>query len=71
VSFQAGDQVEVLDAIRGVWIPAVVVMRWRCVRVEGDDWRLFLEYGCDGMDGDSPFHGRWTEAYVRRRTEAA
>ena len=69
MSFESGDPVEVLDTIRGVWLPAIVVLRWRCVRL--DDGRPFSEYDCDGADTQGAFHGRWTESYVRPRSEAA
>jgi hypothetical protein len=75
MKFETGDQVEILDSIRGVWIPAHIVRRWSCVRVEPhfrvEDGEGFFEYDCDGMDDVGPFHGRFTESYVRPRTVTA
>lgn len=67
--FEQGAPVEVFDVKREIWIPAVVIRRWREQAIEGG--RAVGDptdaYDVEGTDDEGPFNGRWEGKYVRGR----
>lgn len=69
MAFERGELVEVFDIKREIWLPAVVMMRWReqiIYRGAAEGGPTF-SYEVEGTDDDGPFSGRWESKHVRAR----
>ena len=61
--FKRGDQVEVLDDSRNVWLPATVFLSW--AEADLTTGARSYSYDVDGADDLGQFHGRFASDHVR------
>jgi hypothetical protein len=62
--FQRGDDVEVLDTIRNIWMPAKFVLRWVEVDIPSGERRV--AYEVEGLDAFGSFHGKFDSQHIRK-----